>query len=261
MSKLKSRVSKPQSVQGETSKTFTQNGELFERNLDEDNIHGGHRYRLRKKYQENGLDGFAEHEVLELLLCESIPYRDVNDLAHRLIDNFGSIKGVLSASPQQLTEFEGMDKATSYNLGLVASLYRYMDANKYLEHKISTFEDILDYSYYLIGNDRQEQLYFVCLDANGFITGKRTFEDKIKTNMLINIQQLAETSLYFRAKQVFVVHSHPLGEHQSSLLDKEFTRKLYDTLLPLGVHLIDHTIVGLHGVYSFFLSGELKYRA
>ena len=57
-------------------------------------LHNGHRDRLRKRMLEKGLDHFEKHEVLELLLFYAIPRRDTNELAHRLINTFGSFSGL-----------------------------------------------------------------------------------------------------------------------------------------------------------------------
>ena len=47
--------------------------------------HAGHRERLRARFAQSGLTGFAPHEALELLLTFAIPRRDVNPLAHQLL--------------------------------------------------------------------------------------------------------------------------------------------------------------------------------
>ena len=52
------------------------------------NINQGHRQRLRERYLSEGLDGFKDHEVLELLLFQYIPYKDTNKIAHSLIEMF-----------------------------------------------------------------------------------------------------------------------------------------------------------------------------
>ena len=65
-------------------------------------LHKDHRSRLRKRYEENGLDSFEDHNVLELLLFYAIPRRDTNPAAHRLISKFGSLSGVFSASVEEL---------------------------------------------------------------------------------------------------------------------------------------------------------------
>ena len=65
-------------------------------------MHEGHRQRLKKRFLEEGLDGFTDVQALELLLFYAIPQGDVNGLAHELIDRFGSLSGVLDASPEEL---------------------------------------------------------------------------------------------------------------------------------------------------------------
>ena len=70
--------------------------------------HDGHRKRLRERAARTGLEGFQPHEVLELLLSETIPRKDVNPLAHALIDRFGSFSGVLNAGREELMQVPGV---------------------------------------------------------------------------------------------------------------------------------------------------------
>ena len=55
------------------------------------NLHAGHRQRLKKRFDAVGLKGFEEHTLLELLLFYAIPQKDTNALAHELIRRFGSL--------------------------------------------------------------------------------------------------------------------------------------------------------------------------
>lgn len=75
-------------------------------------IHAGHRTRMRSRFFETGLDGFQPHEILEMLLFCVIPKRDVNPLAHALLDEFGSVDAVLSASPEELARVSGVGRQT-----------------------------------------------------------------------------------------------------------------------------------------------------
>ena len=74
---------------------------------DEKPFYHGHRQRLRDRFLKDGFKGFAPHEVVELLLTLAIPQRDVKKPAHALIERFGSIQGVLDASPSELRETLG----------------------------------------------------------------------------------------------------------------------------------------------------------
>ena len=82
-------------------------------------IHDGHRERLRERFRREGLDNFNELHVLELLLFYCIPRVDTNPLAHRLLDHFGSLTGVLDASPQELEKVTGVSQNTSTFLSLI----------------------------------------------------------------------------------------------------------------------------------------------
>ena len=51
-------------------------------------IHDGHREKMRRRFLETGLEGFADHEALELLLYYAIPRRDTNPIAHALMERY-----------------------------------------------------------------------------------------------------------------------------------------------------------------------------
>ena len=70
--------------------------------------HEGHRARLRRKVRETGLDALAPHEILEFLLYHIMPRQDVNALAHRLLERFGSVEGVLRAELAELVQVQGI---------------------------------------------------------------------------------------------------------------------------------------------------------
>ena len=73
-----------------------------------ENIHQGHREKMRQRFLKSGLEGFADHEALELLLYYAIPRRDTNPIAHRLMERYGSLTAVLSAPAEDLKKVEGI---------------------------------------------------------------------------------------------------------------------------------------------------------
>lgn len=71
-------------------------------------MHSGHRKRLTAKIK-NG-DYVYDHELLEVLLFNSCPRKNLNATAHLLIDKFKSIKGVLEATEEELCEVHGVGR-------------------------------------------------------------------------------------------------------------------------------------------------------
>ena len=87
-------------------------------------IHKDHRQRLKERYLQQGLDGFTEVQILELLLFYAIPRVDTNETAHRLRNRFGSLAKVLDAPMNALLEVEGIGPAAAAYLRLVRDVGR-----------------------------------------------------------------------------------------------------------------------------------------
>lgn len=85
-------------------------------------IHAGHRGRMRRRFLANGLEGFSDHEVLELLLFFALPRQDVNPMAHALINRFGSLPGALSAPAEELRTIYGVGPKVSRFLTLIPDI-------------------------------------------------------------------------------------------------------------------------------------------
>ena len=85
-------------------------------------VHEGHRDRMKREFLQGGLRHFSEPRVLELLLFYSRLQGDVNPLAHRLLEAFGSLSGVLDASPADLAKVPGVGENTVVLLKLIPAV-------------------------------------------------------------------------------------------------------------------------------------------
>ena len=82
-------------------------------------VHEGHRSRKKEQFRAHGLDAFADHEVLELLLYYAVPRQDTNPIAHRLMEKFGSLDAVFAADRAALEEVEGIGENASTLISLM----------------------------------------------------------------------------------------------------------------------------------------------
>ena len=101
--------------------------------------HDGHRDRMRQKFITDGLDSFNPHEVLELLLFYAIPRRNTNDIAHRLMDTFGSLSAVFDASKESLCRVEGVGESAATLIKMIPQLSR-----RYMDDKYNTPATLMD---------------------------------------------------------------------------------------------------------------------
>ena len=83
--------------------------------------HDKHRQRLRERFL-NSPDSFEDHELLELILFYSIPRKNTNETAHRLIERFGSVRGILDASIDSLVEVDDIGMNTALYIKAIAKL-------------------------------------------------------------------------------------------------------------------------------------------
>lgn len=105
----------------------------------ERNIHENHRQRMRARIAKGGIEKLQDHELLEYLLYPFVPRRDTNPLAHRLIEKFGSLAGVLSADVNVLSEVSGMTFNASLFLTNLMGDRRAVQAKLRLERAFSRF--------------------------------------------------------------------------------------------------------------------------
>ena len=96
-------------------------GCLFGVTMRNPELHWDHRSRMRRRFAENGLDAFDEHEALEMLLYAPIPRRDTNEISHELLSACGgSIADVLAAEHDELCSVHGVGENTASYIRLSA---------------------------------------------------------------------------------------------------------------------------------------------
>ena len=131
-------------------------------------VHEGHRSRKKEQFRAHGLDAFADHEVLELLLYYAVPRQDTNPIAHRLMEKFGSLEAVFAADCQALEKVEGIGENAATLLSLMLPLMRRIRASAGAHETIlSDAEQAGRYFLDLFFGEREEKLYEACLDAKG----------------------------------------------------------------------------------------------
>ena len=130
-------------------------------------LHDGHRQRCKQRFLRAGAEGFDDHQLLELLLFYAIPRQDTNETAHRLIQRFGSLQGVLHAAPEELTSVEGVGENAAVLVRLVGDMALRARCSSLPQKVLNSPDRTGAYFMELLAGEKKEMLYQVCLDAKG----------------------------------------------------------------------------------------------
>lgn len=221
-------------------------------------IHDGHREKMRRRFQETGLEGFADHEALELLLYYAIPRRDTNELAHRLLARYGSLAALLQAPVEDLQRTEGIGESAAVFLKLVPAFVYKAQRSAGQETVLNSTEKAGRYLLSCFAGERNEVIYQLCLDRKGKLLARKRLSEGGSAAAELNIRRLVENALLSSASAVILSHNHPSGIALPSREDYATTQQAQDALRTIGVELLDHIIVAEDDYVSLADSGILR---
>ena len=207
-------------------------------------VHDGHRDRMRKRFLEQGLDGFDDHQVLEMLLYYTISRGDTNELAHKLIKTFGSFSQVLEASVQDLCKVQGVGERTATMLHFSGSMIRYyLVDKKNLDGKsLNNINECIAYLKPYFTGRKNEVVYILCLDSKCKILLCKILGEGSVNSAAIPLRKIVDVAMSSNATSVILAHNHPGGIALPSPEDVATTKQLASTLRSVDVILADHVV-------------------
>ena len=222
-------------------------------------VHEGHRARLRQSFLEHGLQSMNDINALELLLFYALPRRDTNETAHLLLERFGSLHGVFSASIEDLREVDGIGDYAAALIALVPEIMKKSRLSKSREiRQIRSSSDAGEYLLPYFMNEQDEVVYMLCLDSKRAVICCSEMGRGVVNTVDANIRRMVEKALKVKACSVIVAHNHPDRIAIPSREDDIFTRCLYNALDTVGIRLEDHIIVADEDYISIADSGMMS---
>ncbi len=209
------------------------------------NIHEGHRKRLRERYARSGLDDFADHEILELLLTYAIPRIDVNEHAHALVNRFGSVAGALDALPEELCEVDGIGPEAARFLTMLPAVFRRYSLNKAEQGtpRMDTVAKLGEYLHAKYTGLSFERVYLLLLDNGMRLIDCLNMGDGSVNCSVLNVRNVMEKAVFNHASAVVLAHNHPRGLTIPSGADIEITQSVENALETVSIPLLEHMIV------------------
>lgn len=220
-----------------------------------ENVHEGHRARIRETYRKHGMNGMPDHVVLEMMLTYVIPRRDVNELAHRLLHTFGSLTGVLEAEPLRLAGVDGVGEKTALFLHSLYDLHHRLTLESVGSANVATRlenpESACRYAIALGMSDRYETLRIICLDANMTALHTEVLQIGTLTHVSFEPRRVIETAMTHKARYLILTHNHPSGILIPSEDDIGTAKMIAEVGAKLEIDVRDQLILTRNAAYSY----------
>ena len=226
---------------------------------DQKNKNAGHRKRLRSRFESQGLEKFKAHEVLELLLFNVIPRANTNEIAHDLINRFGSFSAVLDANIYKLMKVKGIGEQAAFFINSLAPLSRYYHHDKITRKKpiLNTAEKVVRYLSALIDTKEVEVFYVLCLNSKCGLIHPVALSEGVVNETAVYPRKVVEIALTHHASSIIIAHNHPSGDAKPSLADNRLTENLIKLMDLIHIPILDHIIIAGSNHYSYKQSSNL----
>ncbi len=214
--------------------------------MQKENLHSGHRARMREKLLYHGEDIFDTYELLEMLLYTVIPLADTNPMAKRLLQRFGSLDGVLSASKEELAKVDGVGERCAdflctvgdiINLAVVAPLA----ATKY---EFSDYSRLLEYSLHFFEQHGEVNIVTLLLDGRLKLIRAVRFEGDMLASGGVKLESFLDAAMSSPAQHIVFILHHKYGALYPTEGEFASLKLLRLRLLEVGVNMLDTLIVG-----------------
>lgn len=229
--------------------------------------HAGHRQRLRDRFRAAGVEGVQDYELLELILFNAIPRRDVKPLARTLLDQFGSVADVLSAPRDRLILIKvavpgkpplHVTERVVDEFQLVrATAVQLTKANVLERPIISSWGDLLAYCRASTAYEPVEQFRILFLNTKNAVIADEQQQAGTVNHTPVYPREIVKRALTLNASSLILVHNHPSGDPKPSRADIEMTKKIVVAAQAVEISVHDHLIIGRGNHASFKALGLL----
>lgn len=223
-----------------------------------ENKGAGHRKRLRERFLTNGLHGFLDYEVIELLLTLGTPRRDCKDAAKNALERFRTLQGVFEASPEELGEIKGIGPTNLLGIKLIKAVAeRYLEKRILNKDPINNSGELFEYLYVSMKDKTRECFKVLFLDARNRVQRSETLFEGTLTASSVYPREVVRAAINYNAAALIFTHNHPSGDPAPSPEDIAITRQLVFSCRVMGITVHEHIVIGDNTYYSFADKGHI----
>ena len=212
----------------------------------------GHFKRMKDKYLASGLAAFHDYEIVELLLILGTPRSDKKHQAKEALKKFGSLGGVLEASPDKLEEIDGLGPRNTFGIRLIRDMLELYMKSRIREKPLAGSPTaVFEYLRQAFFGLKKEVFKVIYLDGrNRIVEAEELFRGTIDQSAIYP-RELIAAALKNDAGRLILAHNHPGGSLRPSPDDIKITRRLRDACRAVDIEILYHVIVAGDRYFSF----------
>lgn len=213
--------------------------------------------RPYEKCLREGEQSLSDRELLAVILRCGVQGSSSLTLADKILNlskqtGYSGLLGLFHISMQELMKIHGIGKVKAIQLKCIGELSKRM-ATAAAKPELSFHHPVIIAKYYMerLRHEEQELLYCMMLDGHNHLSGEQLLSRGTVNATLITPREVFVEAVKYRAVNLILVHNHPGGDPSPSQADLDVTERIYHCGELLGIHLLDHIIIGDHRYVSF----------
>ena len=214
--------------------------------------------RPREKLLSQGSKALSDAELLAIFLRTGIKGKTAVDLARELINNFGGLRNLLTASQKEFCQHHGLGPAKYAQLQAVLELSQRHLLESLQRSDSLTSPDATKHYFQAKMRDYPHEV-FSCIyldNRNRIIQYEELFYGTL-AGASVYPREVVKKALSQNAAAIIFAHNHPSGIAEPSQADKQITEQLRKALGMVEIRVLDHIIVGDGYCVSFTERGLL----
>lgn len=206
---------------------------------------------LGRRFEASAADEDVRERSALAAYLAGLNDREAATWAHQLLDEFGSIGGVMSHPPDAQARVTGSPAVARW-LQVAAELTRLWLLERARKTPVlDTIPELIDYLRSQHSFAPNEQLRALFLNGRNILMRDEAVWEGSRDQAPFWPREILRRALELNAASIVLVHNHPSGDHTPSGVDIECTTKLAEAAKLLDIAVCEHLIFSSSGYTSF----------
>ena len=202
--------------------------------------------RPRERLQKFGVEALSAQEILALILGRGIAGESVMVTVQRLLSQFGNLRGIATASVEELSQVKGVGLAKASQIKAAFELANRLEGYSEAGDKplVKTPEEVVNLVRSRLKGKKKEYFLALLLDTRNQLIKVAEISVGSLDSSIVHPREVFKEAISASAASVIFVHNHPSGDPTASEDDIKLTKRLAEAGEIVGIDVLDHIIIG-----------------